>query len=150
MNKALLFTVLLLLTLNEPALSEEQHINPVLLDEIEKNTLRPFFNALKNGDVEQIKHFFSGEIYSEYRLLLEENKGYPDLLREYYKDAVFSIERGVTADNMVTIDFSIEFPGKGKQVSQYILQKQSIENIGRSQADERRWSIVDQRHLPAR
>jgi len=136
--------------LNEPAICGESNVSPMLLEEIQNKTLRPFFNALKNGNVEQIKRFFSGKMYSEYRLLLEENKGYPDLLREYYKDAVFSVERGITSDNRIIVDFSVEIPGKRKQVSQYILQEQNIENVNHGQTDERLWRITEQRHVQAK
>lgn len=149
MKKALIFIIVLFFTLHEPAVSEERSVDPVMLEEIKSKTLRPFFNALKSGNVELIKQHFSGQMYEEYRLLLEENKGYPDLLRAYYKEAIFSVERGVTSGNRIIIDFSIELPGNRKQVSQYILQEQQPENETPGLTAEKRWNIIEQHRVRA-
>jgi len=154
MIKRILFSAFFLLfMLNTLVMSDEQNLPSELLEEIEVKTLRPFFNALKSGNVQLIKRYFSEEMYSEYRVLLEENKGYPDLLRKHYNDAVFTVERGVSSDNRVIVDFAIQFPGKGKQVSQYILQEQVVEHESENQGQtvgEKRWEIRGQQINQAR
>lgn len=149
MKRVLFCSMLLIAMLHNLAMSEERDLDGVLFEEIESKTLRPFFNALKNGNVELIKHLFSSEMYEEYRLLLDENGDYPDFLREYYRDAVFSVERGMRIDNRVVVDFSIQFPGKGRQTSQFVLQvqDQGRESDSRERvAGERRWQISEQRN----
>lgn len=151
MTRVLFYTILLLFTLNHPAMSEEKSLPPGLLTDVENKTLRPFFNALKNGNVEIIKRYITGEMYEESRILLEENKGYSEFLRERYKDAVFSVKRGVSSDRHLMVDIEVEFPGRGKQISQLRLEESWQENAGKVQAiEERRWRISKQRNDPAR
>lgn len=65
-----------------------------------------YFNALKNGDVETIKEYIAGDYYEKYKVLLEENKGYPDFLRNFYKGAEFDVlstARGNNDDVIVQV-----------------------------------------------
>jgi len=146
MSKFLCYVMCALAILYGVAMAEERDFPQAQLDEMESRTLRPFFNALKNGNVEIVRHYITGEMYEESRLLLEENSEYPKFLREYYKDAVFSVERGVSSNNQVIIDFSIEFPGGEKRVVQFVLEEleSKSENLGQQKAAEKRWRISKQ------
>ncbi len=144
--------MLFFITLHSPAMSEERSLNPALHEEIESRTLRPFFNALKNGNVEVAKRYMTGTMYEEFRVALDVDAGYPDFLREHYKDAVFSVEGGIITDEQVIIDVGIKFPVIGKQVTQFYLQKQDSgqENSNSEQAaGEMHWRISEQRHNQA-
>lgn len=151
MKRVIIFTVLLLSLFNNLLMSEELDVPAALLEDVENKTMRPFFNALKNGNVEIIKQYISGEMYEESRILLEENKGYPEYLREHYKGAIFSVKRGVSSDNQLIVDVSVEFPGRGKQISQYILEEPGSESVSRGQSvEEMHWRITGQRNNPDR
>lgn len=146
-GKLLLYIMMLALAIpHGVVMAGERALSQAQLDEIESRTLRPYFNALKNGNVKLLKRYFSEEMYAEYRVLLEENRGYPETLRKHYKDAVFSVEQGVTSDSGIIVDFSIEHPGRGKQVVQYYLQEQNSESDYTAQvADGAQWKIIGQR-----
>jgi hypothetical protein len=124
----------------------ESNLPAEVLEEIESKTLSPYFNALKTGNVQMLKGYFSDEMYAEYRVLLEDNKGYPRTLRNVYKDAIFSIEKGVVSDNGILVEFSIQFPGGSKQIVQYelIQQVRGDQNLERGEAV--RWKIKGQHH----
>lgn len=148
MKRILFFTLLSISIMHNSAVSGGgQDVDPALLQEIESKTMRPFFNALKNGNVEVIKQHISGEMYEESRILLEENEEYPAFLREHYRDARFSVKRGVSSDKGAVVDVMIEFPGGGKQVFTYQLQEQESpqqqggENRGQQVSSERHWRI---------
>ena len=66
--------------------------DPIYL-EIESNVLKPFFEALKNGDVSSLLELISGEMYRNNKVLLEQNEQYPEFLRKYYSGAKFIVEK---------------------------------------------------------
>src|ERR1044072_6003309 len=54
-------------------------------------SLQPLFMAMKNGDVQTMEKYFAGQMYAQYKVLLEENSEYPQFLRDFYRDAKFSV-----------------------------------------------------------
>lgn len=147
MKRMLFYTLLLFFLPHNPVMSQEKNITPVMLEEIGSKTLRPFFNALKTGNVELIKRYISGKMYEDSQVLLNENQQYPEFLREQYKDAVFSVERGVSTEKGFIVDVSIEFPGGGKRVSQFVLHEQGQESQSRQQTvGGGRWRITEQQN----
>lgn len=143
--RILVFLMLFVASLYNPAMSESQGVNSALLDEIEIKTLRPFFNALKNGNVRQIERYITGEKLTEAQLPKHEDKEYEQFLREYYNDAIFSIEQVSASGDQVIVDVVIEFPGRGRKVTQFYLQEFEKGNQGQA-AVERHWSITEERH----
>jgi hypothetical protein len=76
------------------------------------------FQAMKDGDVAVIEQYSSGQMSSEYKKLLEQNREYPAFLRNFYKGATFSIS-GVTPtpDGDMIVDVVIQFGGGSKSVT---------------------------------
>ncbi len=150
--KKSLFSIILCFsaTFHNVAFSEEIVISSEFQGEIENTLMRPFFNAMKNGNVEAIKRYITGEKYDEARMMLTD-KDYPAFLRKYYKDAEFSVEKGVFSDDGVVVDIVIEFPEGGTQTTQFYLldPNKGNENSGRS-AGEKHWKITEQRNKRAR
>lgn len=149
MKKILICVVFFSFMLSHPAMSGEEGVPPEMLDQIEKRTLQPFFNALKSGDVGALKSIMGGAMYEESRWSLEENVEYPGFLRRHYKDAIFTVEGGIIIDDQVIIDVGIAFPVIGKQVSQFYLQRPDS-GLGKGNSEqavgERHWRISEQRH----
>ena len=87
--------------------------NLPLSDERSKHVINdvvlPFLDALKNGDVDLIKHYIAGEIYENKRVLLENNEEYPEFLRSYYQDVEFYIEKVVESVDYIEVHVVIEF-----------------------------------------
>lgn len=102
-------------------------------DNIAINTLIPFFEAVKNGDVEKIKLFLPEEEYKIYRVLLEQNPGYPDFLRRHYKDVTFQVKEvtqkavNQTAQEEGNLHYRVElvFPDGKKEVHKFVLKGNS-------------------------
>lgn len=62
------------------------------IDEVEiTEVCNELFNALKAGNTRALAELFDGEILEKNRALLEQNKGYPKFLRDYYRDATFEV-----------------------------------------------------------
>ncbi len=100
---------------------------------ITSNTLIPFVEAVKNGDVEKIKLFLSEDEYKAYRVLLEQNPGYPDFLRRHYKDVTYRIKEvtpkavNQTAQEEGNLYYRVElvFPDGKKEVHKLVLKGDS-------------------------
>ena len=97
LSSSFIFTVLLLAVV--PAYADDIKI---------LETVELYTQALKSGDVEEIKNLLGGRLYEKRRALLEENTEYSDWLRQYYAGASFSFPTGVTS--------SEQNPGKNVNV----------------------------------
>jgi hypothetical protein len=71
----------------------------------------PFVEALKTGNVQVLKSLLSEEMYSEYRVLLEENKEYPRFLKRYYQGAEIQLENIFREGNDLHGVVRFTFPG---------------------------------------
>jgi hypothetical protein len=89
------------------------------------DTVIQFFEASKNGDTETIKQLISGSFYNQRKVLLEENKGYPNFLRTYYQGAELQINNVVLEkDGTVgVVDIKIKFPGENVETIKLLLKK---------------------------
>ena len=100
-------------------------------------TVDRYTQALKSGDVQEIKKLVGGRLYRKRRALLEENTEYPDWLRKNYAGANFSFPSGVTSSD--------QYPGQHVKVD---IQLESGEvvttNLVLSPTDSGNWIIVDQ------
>ena len=143
----LFITIALFFMPHLPAIAgEASQLPPEVLDDVKNNTLRPFFNALENGNVRQIERYISGQKAQEARLSQNEDSEYRELLKEYYRGVVFSVERAVSSGDQIIVDVKIEFPGRGWKLTQFYLQQQDVDVQGGAASSGRRWSIVEQRH----
>lgn len=76
------------------------------------NTVLPFFEALKSGDVQGIESCIGGKLELSTKTLLRKNQEYPQFLRNHYAGAVVRVgNTAVTADE-AWVDVEIDFPGK--------------------------------------
>lgn len=143
------YSFFLFISLSGTAVSDDPDIEADLLQEIETNTLRPFFNALKSGNAVQLSRYMAGEKLKQANLPKHQDKEYEKFLREYYKDAIFTIKQTAVYDEMVVVDVDIDFPGRGKKQSQFYLQPAVVDETGSDRQSaggpSRRWSITSQR-----
>jgi len=95
-----------------------------LYQEITIETITPYFEALKNGDVGAIKLHISEGMYERYKVLLEKNKDYPEFLRKYYRDVDFEIEKIEWIDNDILVSAMIKFPNNESLISKFLLRKE--------------------------
>jgi hypothetical protein len=113
-----------------------------LYQKISAETLNPYFEALRNGDILTIKKYLSAETYTRYRDLLENNKDYPQFLQNYYQDVEFQVEKIERIGNDISVSIVIKFPDHGSLNSKIFLR----ENMDDANFDiiGGRWKIVTQ------
>ena len=120
------FLTMMLVTGNLCQAQEIALTDPELLT-IQEQTLVPFFEALKNGDISEIKEHMSLVLYGKNRVLLEENRDYPVFLRDYYSDVSFRVvkaEMGVTGEDII-FHVSIEFPDGRSSINELKLSRRN-------------------------
>ena len=100
-------------------------------------TLVPFFTACKNGDVEAITEYISDDMYEKNKVLLEQNKEYPEFLRNFYRDAIFQEEKIVKSEETIFVNVIVTFPGGYQSVAEYRLNERE------SKAGNTVWKITD-------
>jgi hypothetical protein len=114
----------------------------VLYTEIITETMEPYFDALKSGDVSIIKQLISGRMHERNKTLLEQNTEYPEFLRSYYQNVTFAVKNVETYGDDILVTAMLEFPNYEQVDSRYILRK-NIEE-GNAGGIGRGWVIVDQ------
>jgi hypothetical protein len=102
--------------------AQEIAVNDPLYKHITNNIFYPLFTALKNGDVNTIKQYISGDMYSKNKILLEENKEYPAFLRNFYRGAKFQVENVEQIDANLIVNVVIEFPNGDRSRTKLLLQ----------------------------
>ena len=91
------------------ALSQELKPLDPIYESLLSKSLRPFFRALKKGDIDTIKKYISGDFYEKSKVLLEQNKGYPKFLRNYYKNATFNVKHVKKINDEIFVEIEITF-----------------------------------------
>ena len=109
-----------------------------LYQEITIETLHPYFEALKDGDVSSIKLHISEGMYERYKVLLEKNKDYPEFLRNYYNGAEFWVKKVELSGQEVSVAVSIQFPDNESLGSKLLLRMNDLN----SDVIGGRWKIV--------
>jgi len=130
------------LTTTHPLYAREIVAGDELYQEITVETLHPYFNALKNGDVGVLKILLAGKIYRQYEGLLEKNKGYPAFLRNYYQDANFLVDKIETNGDDILVDIIIQFPGNRSLQPKFLLRKEEG-NLSSGQTGPV-WKLIEQ------
>ena len=123
---------------NNLSLSDERYeivINDVVL---------PFFDALKNGDVDSIKHYIAGDVYENKRVLLEKNKEYSEFLRNYYDGVEFYIDNLMESGDYIVVHVVVEFSNGDEANAQLYLGK-DINNASGA-LEEASWKIIEFRN----
>jgi hypothetical protein len=91
--------------------------------------LTSFFEALRNGDVHSLKNCMGGELYEKRKVLIEQNKGYPDFLRQLYQGVKFNIDRIDQENNGdILVDISVDFEDGRASASKLLLSKNNVGN----------------------
>lgn len=113
MKKTFIFCLLFLFVTSCPLFAEGGLIVNLESQNLsaEEEVLHPFFMALKNGEVDEIKQYLSDDMYEKRRVLLEQNKEYPAFLREYYAGAQFSVVEAVREGDDILVGIMINFAG---------------------------------------
>lgn len=122
-----------------PLSAQSADVEPFSDIEIQDTVILPYLNALKNGEVNEIKKYISAAMYNEYKTLLEQNKEYPKFLRNYYKNAKFSVVRASEIDGEVEFDVLIEFPNGSQSIRTLSVSQDN--NIDKAAPDDNRWRI---------
>jgi hypothetical protein len=107
---------------------------------IAEGTLLPLFEALKKGDVETIKESISGDMYGRYKTLLEQNKDYPEFLRNFYLGATFRMEHVVASDGDIIVDVTIDLPNSGTHFTKFFIRKATSNSQGEDIPGD--WKVV--------
>jgi hypothetical protein len=101
----------------------------------------PFFRALMEGDLVSLKQYMPEDTYNDYKLLFEQNRGYSNFLKEYYRGAQFHIEQTqIAAGNDVVLDVIIEFPNGARSSVKFVFYQEdtpSYSNI----ASQSPWKV---------
>jgi hypothetical protein len=105
----------------------------------------PFLRALKNGDVDLIKHYIAGDIYENKIILLEKNKGYPEFLRNYYRGVEFYIENAVQSGDYIVVNVVIEF-SNGEEGNANLYLCKDMDFVP-EEFEEAAWKIVGFRFI---
>jgi hypothetical protein len=102
------------------------------------DTVIQFFEASKNGDTETIKQLIAGSFYNQRKVLLEENKDYPNFLRKYYQGTELQIGNIIMEENgtVGVVDIKIQFPDGNVDTTKLLLKK----DAGGI------WKVVDEMH----
>jgi len=126
-GSSFIFTLLLLVAV--PAYADDTKI---------LETVELYTQALKAGDVEEIKKLLGGRLYEKKRALLEENTEYSGWLKQYYAGASFSFPTGVTNSD--------QYPGKLVNVETQLGSGETVTTnlLLQSPTDSDGWEIVGQ------
>ena len=108
------------------------------------NVVLPFLDALKNGDVDLIKHYIAGDLYENNRVLLEKNQEYPEFLRNHYHSVEFYIENAVVSGDHIVVHVVIEFSNGDEINAKLCLGKDMNEVSGALEGAT--WKIVEFRY----
>lgn len=117
--------------------AQEISRSDLLYKNVKSKTFVPLFRAFKNGDVDAIKEYISDDVYEKNKVLLEQNKEYPNFLRNFYSDAIFQVRKVVKSEEMVFVDVRVRFPG-GYQVVTKVQLKE-----GKNKAGDTIWKVIN-------
>ena len=137
----LFFSMLLIIIFYSFLQAKEVPVSDDGYEDVINETVFPFLEALKNGDVSLIKQYIAGDMYESRRILLEQNKEYPEFLRKYYQGVEFYVDNAHGSGDYVLVHISIEYPngdyGSGKL---YLWQ---INDITQGMHETENWKIID-------
>lgn len=124
------------------SIAEELMKTDSLFTELETEILSPFFNALKNGDVDVIKRYISEDMYQQNRRLLDQNKKYPEFLRKYYQDASIHTKSIIVESDTITIDVELKLPS-GKSLAEELHLVRVQDGLSNELPIQRQWKVKD-------
>jgi len=110
-------------------------------DDLISEIVLPFLGALKDGDVDSIKRYIAGDMYESKKVLLEQNKEYPEFLRNYYQGVEFFVEKASESGDYIIVDIEIEYPNGDYSSARLYLQQNN--DITQNTSETEVWKIVD-------
>lgn len=101
------------------------------------NTVLQFYNASRNGDVEQMRELISGSYYNRRKAVLENNDSYPAFLVDHFHGSTTNIEKSIidNKNQVAVVTVTTHFPNKSIDTSRLVLK-----NDGNGA-----WKIVDEK-----
>ena len=105
-----MFTTLLLAGMVQFVIAEELNENDSRFSEIRDNTVIPYYEALKKGEVESLHIYLSAKRYAVNRTLIEQNELYPDHLRNHFREAMFDLTQIKQDGDKFTVLVKIYWP----------------------------------------
>ncbi|SOH03033.1 hypothetical protein KSMBR1_0519 [Candidatus Kuenenia stuttgartiensis] len=117
--------------------AQEISRSDLLYKNVKSDTFVPLFRAFKNGDVDAIKEYISDDVYEKNKVLLEQNKEYPNFLRNFYRDAIFQVRKIVKSEEMVFVDTRVRFPDGYQGVTKVQLKE------GKSKTGDTIWKVIN-------
>lgn len=104
------------------------------------DTVIQFYNAYKDGDIQTMRQLTAGSFYKRRKVLLEENREYPNFLRQRYQGIQVKIINSVIEKNNISaeVDVELEFPDSTVDTNKLLLKK----DAGGI------WKIVDEKMEP--
>ena len=123
MKKLLILLTVLFVMLFSEINAETKRVSSLLQEKLASEVINPYFNALREGNVNEIKKYLSEEMYQKNKVLFEQNKEYPTFLQKYYLGAEFSVERAEIIDGVTVVNVLIAFPNGNSSTSRLKLQK---------------------------
>jgi hypothetical protein len=121
--------------------AQEGPVSDDIYEDIINETVFPFLEALKNGDVDLIKQYIAGDMYESRKILLEQNEEYPEFLRKYYEGVQFYIDNAHGSGDYVLVYISIEYPNGDSGSGKLCLWK--INDITQGTHETENWKIID-------
>ena len=122
--------LVLLLLLPMHAIAQKQDVEMVAMS---------FFDATSAGNVGQIRSLIAGPLLESVKVLLKENKEYPEFLRDRYEGATAEITNvSMLSDGEALVDMAVTF--QGGITPSYMRLRMSQHKGGR-------WRIVEQRQV---
>lgn len=103
------FSVLLICLYFSPSFAQSPDLPQKSIEKIVDNIVRPYFVALKNGDIQTLKKLMTKNMYNQRKVLFEQNKDYPDFLRKIYRDANFIIKSASEDGNEILVNAVIKY-----------------------------------------
>ena len=105
---------------------------------------RPFFTALKNGNLDIIRNHIDGEIYENKKVLLEKNKYYGQFLRKFYRDVEFKVVNVIKEDDGIIVMVKMHrIDGEESTISVKLVKgKRSQTDSSDSLHSSNEWRIV--------
>jgi hypothetical protein len=124
MKRSKIFLLTLCLAGNVAGAADLRTDDPQRYAELRDTTFNPLFQAMRAGNITEIKRYISGETYAQYRVLLDQNKEYGQFLRNYYAGTEFELAQVIPVGGGYVADVLIHWPNGN--VSQIALQVHNV------------------------
>lgn len=137
----LIFTTLLLAGMTQFVIAVDLDENDSRFIEIRDNTVIPYYETLKKGDVESLHIYLSAKRYAVNRTLIEQNELYPEHLRNRFREALFDLTRIMQDGGKVTALVKIYWPdGKNTHAILGLIEEETFTSLDNND-NNLRWKI---------